>query len=472
MRKAILATTILAGTATLGLQAQDNVYLVKGGKVVAQYPVADIDYLAFKLPDSIAVADSAAPSAVETGKNYIKYTVKTKDKDGYYGHFFVQAQTLNTMLRYYYDTTVETADQATIKQMLKRLVVAYGYLDQGEQTFTIKNGDSDGYGTDFFIPGGQDFYVATVNVTGVTSEGGTVGNEVNFVKLTTLAPGKSNENVSVEYAGIDADGNAAYNIDLGGSIKTMYALLGSKKKVDQYESIYGYDYMMFTSATALTAADWATYYNGKNVWEVSGEDDYVMNVLAIDDNGDWVRASSEDHIAVAQGDCPKVNVLSKEAADGNVKVCFEITPSNVTSAHVRLMKDNDLSNELNKDKTLDQIAAEGDAEDITSTINYAGEYTFKKEGLERGWYTLLISGTDANGTTVTKASFHSHLANASWEISSTAFPTSTTSSAKRNASKAIRATAAKARFKGTGAKTFKMTVPVKAASLMKVRELK
>lgn len=61
MRKAILATAILAGTATLGLQAQDNVYLVKGGKVVAQYPVGDVDYLAFKLPDSIAVADSAAP---------------------------------------------------------------------------------------------------------------------------------------------------------------------------------------------------------------------------------------------------------------------------------------------------------------------------------------------------------------------------------------------------------------------------
>ena len=468
MKKVIFATAILAGTASLCVNAQDKVYLVKGNKVVAQYQMNDGDYLSFKLPDDAVVADSAAPSAVETGKNFIKYTVKTKEKDGYYAHAFFQAQTVDLLLHYYYNTTVESADQATLKQMLKKLVTSYGYLGQGEQTFTIENGDNDGYGTDFFIPGGQDFYVATVNVTSVTDEGATVGNEVNFVKLTTEVPGVSSETVSVEYAGVDAEGNAAYNIGLGDNIKTVYALLGSKKKVDQYESVYGYDYMMFTSATALTAADWAKYYNGKNVWEVSDEDDYVMNVLAVDANGDWAKASAENHITVGQGDCPKVNVLSKEAADGSVKVCFEITPSNVTSAHVRLMKDNDLSNELNKDKTLDQIAAEGDAEDITSTINYAGEYTFKKDNLERGWYTLLVSGTDKNGTTVTKASFHSHLTNASWEIESKTFPASTSSSAKK---RTVAFPTAKTQFTAVGAKTFRMPLTAGDAPVMKVRKL-
>lgn len=469
MKKAIFATAILAGTASLGVNAQENVYLVKGGKVVAQYPVSGVDYMSFKLPEGAELADSVVPSAVETGKNYIKYAVKTKEKDGYYGHAFFQAQTIDLLLRTYYDATIETVGQTTLKEILKRLVANYGYLGQGDQTFTIKNGANDGDGTDFFIPGGQDFYVATVNVTSVTDEGATVGNEVNFVRLTTKTPDESNEAVSVEYAGVDTDGNAAYNISLGDNIKTMYALLGSKKKVDQFESIYGYDYMMFTSATALTASDWTKYYNGKNVWEVSDEDDYVMNVLAVDANGDWVKASAENHITVGQGDCPKVNVLSKEAADGSVKVNFEITPSNVTSAHVRLMTDNDLSNELNKDKTLDQIAAEGDAEDITSTINYAGEYTFKKDNLDRGWYTLLISGTDKNGTTVTKASFHSHLANASWEIESKTFPASTTSSAKKHG---IAVSAGKTKFKASSAKVSRMTLPVGTVSLMKARKLK
>lgn len=469
MKKAIFATAILAGTASLGVNAQENVYLVKGGKVVAQYPVSGVDYMSFKLPEGVEAADSVVPSAVETGKNYIKYAVKTKEKDGYYGHAFFQAQTIDLLLRTYYDTTLEAVGQATLKEILKRLVANYGYLGQGDQTFTVKDGSNDGDGTDFFIPGGQDFYVATVNVTSVTDENATIGNEVNFVKLTTNTPGESGETVSVEYAGVDADGNAAYNISLGDNIKTMYALLGSKKKVDQFESVYGYDYMMFTSATQLTASDWSKYYNGKNVWEISDEDDYVMNVLAVDANGDWVKASAENHITVGQGDCPKVNVLSKEAGDGSVKVNFEITPSNVTSAYVRLMTDNDLSNELNKDKTLDQIAAEGDAEDITSTINYAGEYTFKKDNIDRGWYTLLISGTDKNGTTVTKASFHSHLTNASWEIESKTFPASTSSSAKRH-SKVV--PAAKPQFKADGAKKLYLSSAPGAVMQMKARKLK
>lgn len=470
MKRAIFATAALAGTFSLSVHAQDNVYLVKGNKVVAEFPVNGIDYMTFKAPEGEAATDTVVPSAVETGKNYIKYTVKTKEKNGYYAHAFFQSQLLDATLQYYYGTTVDETDQATLKQFLKKLVANYGYLGQGDKTFTIKDGENDGDGTDFFIPGGQDFYVATVNVTEVSDESASLGNEVNFVKMTTLAPGESSEKVTVEYAGIDDDGLAAYNISLGDNIKTMYALLGSKKSVDQYESTYGYEYMMFTAAQSMTAADWTKYYEGKNQWEISKEDDYVMNVLAVDANGDWVKASAEDHIGTSQGDCPKVNVLSKEAGDGSVTVNFEITPSNVTAAHVRLMKENDLSNELNKDKTLDQVAVEGDAEDITSTINYAGEYTFKKSDLARGWYTLLMSGTDANGTTVTKASFHSHLSGASWEIESKTFPA--TSSAKAKVVGGIQAPFKASGAKVASAKTLLTIAPAQKAETMKARKMK
>ena len=89
---------------------------------------------------------------------------------------------------------------------------------------------------------------------------------------------------------------------------------------------------------------------------------------------------------------------------------------------MRLMSDNDVINELNKNKTLDQIALEGDATDIKLTINTTGEYTFAKDNIDRDWYSLLISATDENGTNVTIIIFHSHLENFNWSVETSTFP--------------------------------------------------
>lgn len=50
MKKKLLSVALLIGAATLSISAQDHVYLIKGNKVVAKFPVADVDYLSFKLP--------------------------------------------------------------------------------------------------------------------------------------------------------------------------------------------------------------------------------------------------------------------------------------------------------------------------------------------------------------------------------------------------------------------------------------
>lgn len=423
MKHGLLSLVMLLGGAVATVNAQDNVYLIKGNKVVAKYPVNAVDYMSFKLPEGVVEGNSVLPEAVETGKNYIKYKVKLADKAQYYGHAFFQSQLLDRMLRQYYNTTIDEVDEATLNQVLKLLLSNYGYMDQGEKTFTIKDGDNDGYGTTFYVPGGQDFYVATVNVTGIdpSTQEGIIGDEISLMKMTTKVAGESAETLSVEYAGLTDSGEAKYNIVPGSGIKTMYFLLAKKKQLDQNVSLYGYDYVMFSLASPLLASDWLKYADQES-WELDGEDDYVMSVLGVDANGDWVKASAENHIVVNSDNCPKVNILSQSKGDGKVSVNFEINPSNVSAAHVRLMGDNDVMDALNGGASLDEIAVGGDAVDITSKINEAGEYTYSNDNnFPARWNALLISAADENGTTVTRVIFNPFI-DSEWEVKTTTFP--------------------------------------------------
>lgn len=425
MTKRLHSLLILLALFFAVAEAQETVYLVKGKKVVGKYKVADVDYLTFNLPDSVQDGLSAEVSAVGAGKNYISYKVTTKDTEQYYGHYFFQSPVLDTMLRTYYGTTVDEADEETLNYVIKLLVGNYGYMDQGTQTFTISNGTDDGYGRDFFVPAGQDFYVAAVNVTETTSTGGTLGDEVSLVKLSTLAPGESKETIGLKFLALDDEGNATYDIEPSSGIVTLYTLFGSKRSLDQAESLYGADYVLYAQGDSWTAADWASY-GAQQSWEIDGENDYVMKVVGFDVNGDRVSVSDEQHLALQTGGCPTVSVGDKSSGDGAVSVAFTIEPQTVSSAHVRLMLENDLKDALNvPGATLDQVAVAGDAQDITSSITSDGAYTFTASDLSRGWYTLLISATTDAGTTVTKASFHSHLTGFTWEIVSTTFPTAT-----------------------------------------------
>lgn len=54
--KKVFTLAMLLGAATLGMNAQDHVYLIKGNKVVAKYPVGSVDYLSFKLPEGVSIS--------------------------------------------------------------------------------------------------------------------------------------------------------------------------------------------------------------------------------------------------------------------------------------------------------------------------------------------------------------------------------------------------------------------------------
>lgn len=426
MRKRIALALMLGGMAVAGW-AQQSLYVMKDGKVVATHEVGEGDYVTFRRPADAKPQQTVTLEGVSTGKNFIQYRVTTSTPNQYYAHAFFQASTLDQILQYYYSVKIEEADEATIKAALRLLVQYYGYTDKGTLTYTITNGENDGDYTDFFIPGGQDFYVVTNNLTSVDDQGGTaqMGDELSYIKLTTLPASESAETIGIEYKGLNDDDEATYAITPSSGIVTLYTMLAKKKELDQNTSIYGFDKVYFGGAEAWTASDW-TKYGDQQSWTLDDEDDYVMTVLGIDGNGDWVTVTNEQHITPASDNCPKINILTKEAANGKVTVTYEISPSNVTAAHVRLMSENDLENALNVSGTLlEQVAVDGDAEDVTATINADGKATYTYTVAKRGWYALLISATDANGTTVVEADFHSHLTDAEWEVTTKTFPVTT-----------------------------------------------
>ena len=72
------------------------------------------------------------------------------------------------------------------------------------------------------------------------------------------------------------------------------------------------------------------------------------------------------------------------------------------------------------------MATADKAEDVTEAVKALGNtLTYKKDFTddERGWYVAAFAVTDEYGTTVTRASFHSHLGEEeNWDILSRTFP--------------------------------------------------
>ena len=64
----------MAATLALGSFAQDKMYLIKGNQVVAKYNVADVDYVAFELPEGVTDNTGDTPSVKAT--NYVSAVAK------------------------------------------------------------------------------------------------------------------------------------------------------------------------------------------------------------------------------------------------------------------------------------------------------------------------------------------------------------------------------------------------------------
>ena len=72
----------------------------------------------------------------------------------------------------------------------------------------------------------------------------------------------------------------------------------------------------------------------------------------------------------------------------------------------------------------DFMATTDKAEDVTEVVKQLGnKFTFTKSfsDAERGWYVAVLAVTDEYGTTVSRSTFHSHIADAEFGTLSKTF---------------------------------------------------
>ncbi len=434
MIKKILSVVLMATALTATAQAQQKVHLAKGDQTVATYTLSDGDYICFSRPENMETDKKVEVTETETGKNYVTYTIATNTPQQAYAHMLVKSSFLDLFLTQYYGLSLSTATEEQLQNAFKTLFSAgYGYVADAAGTFTFKDGQDDGNGETLFIPGGQEYYIVTVDVD-VQDSKYTMGSEFSYTKVTTKNPGQSSETLTVTYEGLNEKGAAHFSITPGSGIVTLHTVFATTASIDEFVNTYSYDYLMFTQGESFTTEQWNALDESDQAWSVSKEADFSLYVLGIDKNGNWVKAQVDTHIKPKVDDnCPTLDVTSNTASDGNVSVTVSVSPQTLTKATVRLMLENDFANEVNKytyDKPSDvwpEVATAGDAEDITEAVNASGTYTFSKENLARGWYVVLFTATDANGTTLTKAGFHSHLSDAKWDLTTKTYPASSTS---------------------------------------------
>ena len=262
---------------------------------------------------------------------------------------------------------------------------------------------------------------------------------MSYQKITTPEPGESSATLDVEYKGLDADGHALFSVIPGKQIKTLHMVIGTSRSIDEFISIFGYEWLMFTQGSDFTADQWNELTDEDKGWNIESEDDYSFYVLGVDANGDWVKAQVENvHIKpVAANDCAEIDLKEYSCNDGNLVVTYNVQSkaAKIEKASILVMKENDWDDALNeivKNKNYEnpyeawpeEVAAAAEAKDVTADITADGKLTFSRSFTEqeRDWYVVVLGVTDANGTTVTRAAFNTHIENAEWAILSRTYP--------------------------------------------------
>lgn len=400
MIKKLFFTVMMAVCMTVTGMAQENMYLIKGNQVVAKYGVDEVDYVSFKLPEGVT-ENQILINVDEVGKNYFTYTVKTLSADKQYVHAFVQKSMLDIFLLSYYGTMSDDADPELVKNALKRYL-NNGYLGQGTRSYTIQDGESDGY-SDFEVIAGQSYFVVAGEYDAIADD---LGEEVNYTIVTTLPAGRSTETITATYTGLNEKNEAMFSFTASSGVTKICTMLGLKSVLEQFINVYGFDFTMFAYAGRFAPENLIP--GDGSGWPVTEEDDYVMYVIGIDAEGNMTETQKlEMHIVpqIPEEVGPQIKIFSKEKDANKVSVNFEITPSNVTKAYVRLMDENDCDDLMNEGHTLPELAAGSDAVDITESIRTTGEYTYTNNEVPQQWCSLLIMGVNDEGTTITRINF-------------------------------------------------------------------
>ena len=431
--------TLAAASFAMPSMAQQTVYLNKGEQKVETVDLGPDDYLSFGRPEGVKEQARAEITDVKTTKNSIKYTVTTKTEDQPYYHMVLSEAFMSFFLMQYQGKDLSTMTDAELNAAFVTLMSAgYGEGAIGTKTYNVQDGVKNASGETQYVGGGLGYYLVTCDL--VENDGKySLGTQMSYQKITTPEPGESSATLEVEDKGLDADGHALFSVIPGKQIKTLHMVIGTSRSIDEFMTIYGYEWLMFTQASDFTADQWNELTDKDKGWNVEREDNYSFYVLGVDANGDWVKAQVENiHIKpVAANDCAEIDLKEYSCNDGNLVVTYNVQSkaAKIEKASILVMKENDWDDALNeivKNKNYEnpyeawpeEVAAAAEAKDVTADITADGKLTFSRSFTqqERDWYVVVLGVTDANGTTVTRAAFNTHIENAEWAILSRTYP--------------------------------------------------
>lgn len=405
MIKQILAATVLASS-VLGAFADnhDTMYLIKGSQVVGKYNVTDVDYVSFTLPEG--VDDSNISTEIKSiGKNTVTYTISTVNPNIAYAHNILTHYDVNyTALDLMGESFDSLEDEA--KQLILKYTLQYNaYIGIGTQTYTQQDFQLDGTGPNsrFKVIPGTHYYLCTWEVD-PANEYAPLDN-FKFKEFDTLAPEESSATFNCVYKETSEYG-AIFDFS-GNDICYITTCWGPLSTMELFVNTYGLDYVLGTFGQFWELdflQDSGDLGEGipNSIWPIDRSGKYVMYARAFDFEGNCKDIRLElDIQVVSSNEGPSINIFSKQKSNGSVSVNFEITPSNVEEAYVRLCGENFVDDRLNMGYELHEIATGGDAEDITSIINSLGEYTYTNNEVEEEWKALLIYAMDKDGNRTT-----------------------------------------------------------------------
>lgn len=410
LNKNIALLLFAAASLTAIAQTEENttMYLIKGDRVVGKYPVDQVDYASFRLPEG--VKDEELWLTVDNvGKNTVTYTVNTIEDYTAYAHGIISYYDANYMAMDMYGDMIENLEPAAVQQILRTYLPYVGYLGSGTMTATMTDYQPDGDGGYFSVIPGYEYYLCAWEVDPLTMA---PLDKFVYTTFTTLQPGNSPAQLNVDFKCQNAEGVA---FDITGSDDILYLItaFGEKNTMEAYVEIYGMDFLMGTFGQTWTLDELQGESNLGNgldaaTWPASKTGEYVLYIRAYDAEGNMTFASADAKYQAAEAEGPQINILSKsKSEDGNVSVTFEVVPSRVSEAYVRLMPENDVDDLLNDGWYLYEIASSSVATDIYDEIRSTGEYTFTASGLGDIWYSILIYARDMDGArTVQRLSFN------------------------------------------------------------------
>lgn len=410
IRKIMLAVAALMFACQLS--AQSTMYLVKDNHVVGKYASGTVDYITFDLPEGV-IDGSLVLDVVSASKNSVTYTVTPIEKGMMYCHGILLKEAVNLVAVSYYGTELDKLSEEEFNDCILNcflMNLGTAYAGEGAKSYTQTDYVSDGYGM-MDVVSGADYYAVAFPI----DEEYTPVGDYYYKEFSTKPSGVSAGTFEVKYLGQNGDG-CEFEFQASSDIVHIYTAFGVKSSMEQYVATFGYNVLF------VVAGNWPRDVlldtsGDPNVWDVYGESgEYVMYAIAVDRDGNQIRREVTATYVSDKVEGPKINILSKSKGNGNVSVNFEITPSNVSEAYVRLMKENDFDNMVNDGWYPYEIASTRDATDIYNEIRSTGEYTFTASSLGDEWYALIIYARDNDGNrTVAEIAFNM-LPDSEWAI--------------------------------------------------------